>query len=292
MQHSNRCARPPRARRRAAAVLLSSLLPALAACGGDDSASAGSDIDASHVHGLGFAPGEPDRVLVATHDGLAAYADGSGLQRVSELSSDLMGFAVGPAGTLYASGHPGEGEDGPFALGLIASRDDGQTWEPVGLSGVADFHALDAHEGGIYGYDAANGVLRTSRDGEEWRDISTDVAFVDIAADPSSERFVGTTDGGDLVTSADGGASFEPVDGAPPLVLVDYSSEGNLVGIDTQGRLQGRDDSGGWEQRGGTVDEGLQAFAVAPDGDLWVVDGRGLVHSSDGGSTFEPATDW
>ena len=200
-------------RRTATAVLLSSLLPALPACGGNDSASAGSAIDASHVHGLGLAPGEPDRVLVATQDGLAAYAVGPDLQRVSELSSDLMGFAVGPAGTLYASGHPGEDEDGPFALGLIASRDDGQTWEPVGLSGVADFHALDAHEGGIYGFDAANGVLRTSRDGEE----------------------------------ADGGASFEPVDGAPPVVLVDYSSEGDLVGIDTQGRLQGRDDSGGWE---------------------------------------------
>ena len=41
---------------------------------------------------------------------------------------DLMGFAVAPDGTYYASGHPGAGVDLPQPVGLITSTDAGRTW--------------------------------------------------------------------------------------------------------------------------------------------------------------------
>lgn len=280
------------ARRTATAALVAGLATTLAACGGDGAATGSAEIDVSHVHGLGVTESDPDRVLVATHDGLASYSDAAGLERVSELSSDLMGFTIGPGGDLLASGHPGEGEEGPFALGLIESTDGGETWEAVSLSGEADFHALDAHEGGVYGFDAANGVLRTSRDGQEWREVPTSFAFVDIAADPASERFVAITEGGELVASEDGGATFSAVEGAPPLLLVDYSPEGDLIGIDTRGQVQTLLASGTWEPRGARVDEGLQAFTAGPDGLVWAVDRRGLVRSADARSDFEPVEGW
>lgn len=267
------------------------LIAVLAACGTEPDPVSSGEVDVSHVHGLGVDPENPDRLYVATHEGLAAYTDDDGLEQVGDNRSDFMGFAVGPEGTLYASGHPGEGDDGPFALGLIASQDAGATWEDVSLSGEADFHALDAHDAGVYGFDAASGLLRTSSDGVDWTDVPTDVAFIDLAADPTSDRLLGTTEQG-LVASTDGGRSFEPVDGAPPLILVDFSPDGDLVGIDSRGRVRTASASGAWTTQSGVADSGLQAFASGPDGVVWLLDGAGLRRSTDRGDSFDPAPAW
>ncbi|QYJ05424.1 hypothetical protein KUV85_07015 [Nocardioides panacisoli] len=262
----------------------------LTACG-DDPAVDGETMEVSHVHALAVDPNDPSALFVATHEGLGRYTESDGVRRVGQATSDFMGFATGPDGRLFASGHPGSDEDAPLALGLISSTDEGDSWEAVSLSGEADFHALTADEDGVVGFDAANSVLRTSTDGEDWEDVPTEEGFIDLAADPTSPRLVGTTGNGELVESTDGGATFTAVTNAPTLVLVDFAPDGSLVGIAPTGELQTVAD-GDWRATGARADDQLQAFTAGPDGTVWVLDGQGLQKSTDGGASLESAPSW
>lgn len=262
----------------------------LAACGGAD-VDPGAAMDVSHVHAIAVDPEDPARLYVATHEGLGAWTE-DGLVRVSETSGDFMGFAVGPDGVLYGSGHPGRGEDAPFALGLISSTDGGRTWAPVSLSGEADFHALTADADGVIGYDATNGLLRASSDGQDWVDREAATGFLDLAADPASERVLGTTGEGVLVASDDGGVTFEPVPDAPDLLLVEAFADGSLLGVAPDGVLLVGSVDGTWEPAGASAGEGLQALAVGPDDTVWLLDGDGLQRSEDRGASLEVVPGW
>lgn len=261
----------------------------LVGCGGTDSAAGPQTIDVSHVHGLGVDPSDPSRVLIATHAGLVAYRDGS-LSKVGDLSTDLMGFSIDAEGQFIASGHPGYDEDGPAALGVIVSTDGGEAWDPVALSGEADFHALDAWSGGVVGFDGAIGALRISNDGgTSWSQGATDVAAFDLAADETA--IVATTEDGPRV-STDGGLSFAAASSAPLLQLVDFAADGRLVGIDPAGEIHASDDLAVWE-RLGTVSSGqVQALTTGPEGDVWVATTEGLQRSTDGGASFSTALAW
>ncbi len=72
-----------------------------------------------------------------------------------------MGFAITGPGTFLGSGHPDPREEDvrPPLLGLIESTDRGQSWERLSLHGEADFHALQAAHGRVYGYDATSGTF-------------------------------------------------------------------------------------------------------------------------------------
>lgn len=282
----------PRPARRALRVVpfLGPLL-VLGACSEAPEAAPGEPLDVTHTHGLAVDPEDPGRVFVATHEGFGVWTE-AGVERVSESNADFMGFTVGPGGTFYGSGHPGRGEDGPSSVGLVSSTDGGRTWEPVSLSGEADFHALAADEDGIVGYDAATGQLRLSPDGEQWEDVDAPTGFLDLAADPRSERFLGTTGQGVLVASEDGGRTFEPVPDAPRLLLVDFFTDGTVVGVAADGSLQVGLGEGSWEAAGGRAGEELQAMTVGPDDTVWVLDGQGLQRSTDRGATLEPVPGW
>lgn len=278
-------------RRRARTAFLLAPLLALAACSEAPDAEPGQPLDVTHVHGLAVDPEDPQRVFVATHEGLGAWTE-DGVERVSGSTADFMGFTIGPDGTLYGSGHPGRGEDGPSSLGLIRSDDGGRSWEPVSLAGEADFHALAADDDGLVGYDANTGQLRLSPDGEQWEDVDAPDGFLDLAADPASARFLGTTGRGWLVASEDGGRTFDPVPEAPRLLLVDFFSDGTTLGVAADGSLQTGLADGSWEDSGARAGEGLQAMAVGPDGTVWVLDGEGLRRSTDRGRTLESVPGW
>ena len=243
----------------------------------------------SHVHGL--SPTQAgDGVLIATHQGLITYADGR-LRRVGQLRSDMMGFAAGSGQRLYASGHPGESEDGPAALGLISSADAGQTWQSVSLTGQVDFHALDAWSDGVVGYDGASSSLLLSEDeGASWSRLPLVDPVADLAVSEDG-RLVATTQAG-LQVSDDGGRSFRVVDGAPTLYLVDFAEDGSLVGLDIDGRAHVSDDDlSSWEARG-VVTQEMTAMTTTPSGDVWVSTTTGLVRSRDDGATFSTAVAW
>lgn len=269
----------------AAAAIALAVVP-LAGCGGDASESA--DVDVSHVHGLGVVPGE-DRVLIATHAGLVSFEDGE-LARAGDLGTDLMGFTVGEGGRLYASGHPGEGEDGPFALGLISSTDEGGSWEALSLSGEADFHALDAAGSQVVGYDGASGaLLRSDDEGASWSSLPLDAPVADLAVFEDG-RVVATTEAG-LQVSADGGETFDLVQGAPGLLLVDATDDGGLVGVDPDGGVHTSEDLETW-QSVDSVGSVPRALTTGPAGEVWVATDEALWRSTDAGATFSEAVGW
>jgi hypothetical protein len=100
-----------------------------------------------HVHGLAYSP-DGSTLLVPSHYGLAVYRDGR-WSKTNGPPHDYMGFTVA-RDRFYSSGHPAPGSNLVNPFGLMRSRDLGKTWEPLGLSGEADFHLLAAgYESGM-----------------------------------------------------------------------------------------------------------------------------------------------
>jgi photosystem II stability/assembly factor-like uncharacterized protein len=123
-----------------------------------------------------------------------------------------MGFTAGAKqGVLFASGHPWPGSDLPNPLGLIKSTDGGKSWEPLSRQGESDFHALTAAKSGLVAFD---GTLRTSPDGKTWSAPSAGFAPAALAADPTSDTVLATTQDG-LQRSTDGGRTWALVPAAP-----------------------------------------------------------------------------
>jgi hypothetical protein len=195
------------------------------------------ELSVSHIHGAVRDPGT-GALLLATHEGLFRQ-DGSELRRVGPVI-DLMGFAVAPDGTLYASGHPGAGADLPDPVGLITSADAGATWRVASRGGESDFHALTVGPRTVVGFD---GLLRTTEDGEQWTSLDLGVPVMAVAASPESGTLLATTQAG-LVRSEDDGRSWQTL--APPeaAVLVAWADETTAVVATVTGRLAVSEDAG------------------------------------------------
>ncbi|MCZ2818002.1 F510_1955 family glycosylhydrolase [Modestobacter sp. VKM Ac-2984] len=253
------------------------------AAGGDGEARAdGGEITLEHVHGLGVDPAD-DGLYAGTHYGVVRISPDGELTRIADRVQDFMGFTVVGPQHYLASGHPGAGQDGPGDLGLIESTDGGQTWETLSLAGEADFHALDAADGLVYGY--SGGRLLVSEDGIEWADRG-DMRIADLAADPTDpQRVLATTEAG-LVVSEDAGRNFTAVAGAPLLALVDITADGGTAaGVAPDGTVFVSTDGGRtWEERGST---GGPPAAVTVEGDeVYVAVEGAVLASTDGGETF------
>lgn len=252
--------------------------------GEDASGSAAAPVKISHIHGLGVADGT---LYVATHHGLVAVAGDGTAQSAGTDDHDFMGFVVTADGTFLASGHPGShGSDLPSHLGLLESTDQGETWTPVSLLGEVDFHALDAKNDAVYGYDSVSGQLMSSTDRTDWQRLGQlPLADVTISPDDGSVLVITTEAGPQL--SRDGGNTFEVLAGAPLLMLVDWPSSGELYGISPDGAVHHSADGGAsWSGRG---DLGTRphAMTVGPDGAVYVATERAIVVSTDGGRSFD-----
>ncbi|WP_211435205.1 F510_1955 family glycosylhydrolase [Blastococcus sp. DSM 46786] len=261
----------------------------LAGCGADpaaggqgDATADGGEITLEHVHGLGVDPAD-DALYAGTHYGLVRISPDGELTRVADRVQDFMGFTVVGPEHYLAGGHPGAGQDGPGNLGLIESTDGGETWETLSLAGEADFHALDAADGVIYGY--SGGRLLVSEDGVEWADRGQ-MRIADLAADPSDpQRVLATTEAG-LVVSEDAGKNFTAVVGAPLLVLLDVAADGGTAaGVAPDGTVFVSTDGGRTWVEGGSVGGAPAALTVEGDEVYVAVEGA-VLGSTDGGETF------
>lgn len=249
--------------------------------GGDGQQGGTEAAQISHVHGLGVDPGD-GQLYAGTHYGLIRVPDEGSPVRVGDAEQDFMGFTVIGPDHYLASGHPGEGQDGPANLGLIETTDGGQTWQTVSLAGEADFHALESRHGLVYGYHG--GQIMVSEDRRTWeRRASLALAdFAVSATDP--EVLLATTEEG-LVRSVDGGGSFDLVPGAPLLMLLAWSEQGQLIGVAPDGAVHVSGDAGAtWDQTG-SVGERPQAV-TATESALYVAVEGAIVASRDDGKTF------
>ncbi len=124
-----------------------------------------------HVHALGL-EAESQSLFIATHNGLYRLPPGKAMaEPTSDRHQDTMGFAVAAPGYFLGSGHPDLRDDLPPLLGLIESRDAGETWQPVSLLGEVDFHVLRVEGRHIVGYDATRGrILASGDEGRTWND--------------------------------------------------------------------------------------------------------------------------
>jgi hypothetical protein len=233
----------------AVAVALVLLVLARRDSGRETTTSAAEEL--AHVHGLGINPANGD-LYAATHFGLFRVPADGRAQRVGEARQDTMGFTVVGADHFLASGHPDVRDQRlrapgrPPLLGLIESRDGGRSWTSLSLLGEADFHALVAAHGTVYGYDSTSRRFMVSPEGEQW-DTRSQLSLWGFAVDPADADHLVATTGSGLAESRDGGRTWTPADG-PRLAFLAWGRELGLWGLGPNGEAYQRDE-GRWEPR-------------------------------------------
>jgi hypothetical protein len=270
----------------AGALLLALAILVVAACSGEgDEAAEGADGDPIHAHGLGVNPAD-GALYIATHTGLFRMEEGSDeATRIGDRRQDTMGFTVAGPDRFLGSGHPDLREGLPPLLGLIESRDRGQSWEPISLLGAADFHALRATGSFIHGYDASGGRLMISDDGgETWR-VRRPPPLIDLAVDPDDPSRVVAASARGLIVSGDDGSTWRPLGGSPGLLA--WPRRDALYALSFAGELRVSRDGGATWTRAGRVDGRPEAM-TAPASDRLIValEHAAVTSSSDGGRTW------
>jgi hypothetical protein len=235
------------------------------------------------VHGVGLNPAD-STVYAGTHHGLFRVPVQGTPIRVADRVQDFMGFTVVGPNHFLASGHPASGSLGPSSLGLIESTDGGLTWTSLSLAGKADFHALQARHGRVYGYNSMTGAFMVSEDRKTW-ETRTTLAMADFVVSPTDPDVVVATTAQGLVRSEDGGRSFAPM-AAPVLLLISWPDDGALVGVTPEGVVQLSSDKGAtWQQRG-TIQGSPEALEAVSGDVIYAAADATITVSSDGGRTF------
>ncbi|MGI8730334.1 MAG: F510_1955 family glycosylhydrolase [Solirubrobacteraceae bacterium] len=272
-----------------AAVAIGALLATTLAGGDGDEriggGGGGGVTGGGHIHGLGVNPADGS-LYIATHGGLFRSAEGSSqAPRVGSSDRDLMGFSVVGRDRFVASGHPGSEPGLPPNIGLTESRDGGETWEPVSLTGEADFHVLRASGSRIYGYDGVNGRLMVSTNtGREWTERQVPSPLVDLAIDPrDADRVTATTESG-LVQSRDAGRSWRKL--SDQVALLAWPAGDRLVMLDGAGRVSVSADGGRTTQPQGAVQGQAVSFMASPDSLYVALSDGSVLESSDDGASF------
>jgi hypothetical protein len=243
-----------------------------------------------HVHGLGINP-KDGALFVATHTGLfRAARDERKASRVAGRFQDTMGFTVVGPDRFLGSGHPDGRENLPPFLGLIESRDAGESWEPISLLGKRDFHVLEATGKRVYGFGSdfetrEAGLLVSDDGGRSWEERTPPEGLVALAIDPDNEDRVVASGERWLYVSSDGGRGWRQVDGEPSLLA--WPAPGQLFSVDARGSVSVSDDAGRTWDEVGQVGGKPAAFEGEDPEDLYVALHDGTVkRSTDGGASW------
>ena len=240
-----------------------------------------------HVHGLGINPRD-GALYAATHTGLFRIPDRGRAERIGDRWQDTMGFTVVGPDHFLGSGHPDardyQAKRLPPLLGLIESRDAGATWQPLSLQGRADFHALRAVHGRIYGFDSTSGTFMVSADGKAW-ETRAKLPIVDFAVSPNDPDLIVATTQGGLQHSRDGGRTWEA--SGPSLVFLAWPEPTALWGVSVAGALFLSADAGGTWRQVGVLPGKPNALLAAGEGLYASVHEGGIYRSSDSGATWQ-----
>jgi hypothetical protein len=266
----------------------------LAACGSSTAAGTGvtragstwgSGLPGERVHGVARNPGD-GKVYLATHQGLFRYDKGVPV-RVGPIVN-MMGFSVAGPDRFYASGHPGAGVNLPGPVGLMETLDAGKTWSVLSTGRWLDSHALTSSHKGVLGYD---GVLRSSFDGEMWKQVAVAARPSSLAAAPDGLRILATTASGVMI-SKDQGSSWAPLHAAPQLLLAAWADDATAAGVTGTGHLAVTTNVGTtWTTAKARVDS-AQAISASRTRhgtlEILVVTDSGIQRSLDSGASFSP----
>lgn len=210
-----------------------------------------------HVHGLAYS-GDGKRLMIPSHHGLAVYQNGK-WSKAPGPQHDYMGFSA-TAKHLYSSGHP-EARSGlvnPF--GLIRSRDDGRTWDKLGLEGETDFHVLGTSwdTNAVYVWNPApnsrmkaSGLHYTLNDGLAWVRAAAGGLGGEpraIAVHPKDAATVAVATSQGIFLSRDSGQRFTKADSAGEGLSVFFDLEGKRLwygAFDGRAKLESRPLDGG-----------------------------------------------
>jgi len=192
------------------------------------------------------------------------------------------------SGELVASGHPQDG-DLPEDLGLVGSRDGGDTWTPVSGLGEFDWHVLERSRGVLAAVPAGGAELYVSTDeGATFTRAGVAPAPPDeLAIDPGDpDRWVAASAEG-IASSSDGGATWRPREPVPGTQLA-WAEPGALYRVDQGGMTWVSGDGGAtWEQRG-DAGGSPSTLDVGPEGALYLaLPGAVVRRSGDGGRTWK-----
>ena len=191
-----------------------------------------------HGHGLAFSP-DGTALLVPTHNGLAAYAEGEWWEAHGP-PAGFSAFAVTER-AIYASAHAGRGARAGRPFGLARSSDGGRTWRVLALAGEADLYLLAAgyRSGMLYVFnDTPNsameerGLYATADEGRTWRRAMASGMVGEIhglAAHPSRPGTVAVASARGLYVSRDGAEAFATFDGTGPVTAVAFDLGGERL---------------------------------------------------------------
>jgi photosystem II stability/assembly factor-like uncharacterized protein len=251
---------------------------------GGESNGATDAADMEHIHGLGVDPA--DGVLYAgTHHGLFRIDDNGEATQVADRVQDFMGFAVAGPGRFLASGHPGAGQSGPGALGLIESTDGGESWTALSLAGDADFHSLEFRHDRVYGLNAMTSELMVSSDLEDWEPRGQ-LPIADFAVSPTEPETILVTAQEGPALSTDGGSTFRRVADAPIVFLVSWADDGTIVALTPDGDVYTSADQGvKWVGRG-SIGGAPEALTAVSRTEIYAASQGKVLASRDGGDTF------
>jgi hypothetical protein len=159
----------------------------------------------------------------------------------ADVSGNLVVRFAGP-GDLLASGHPA-GSGGPENLGLIRSRDHGDTWASVSGLGEGDYHELEVAGEQLIAVNAESPDIMVSRDGgATWDKKTPPAAPIDVVIDPGDpQHWAVSTEQGTFVSS-NGGDSWRPRDTTFGARLA-WTPDG-LYSADRNGKLSVSGDGG------------------------------------------------
>ena len=266
---------------------------ALTSCGdrtSEPQGAAESDAGPVHVHGLGINPAD-NALFVATHTGLFRAAEGETKAiRVADRFQDTMGFAVVGPDHFLGSGHPDLREKLPPFLGLIESRDSGQSWKALSLQGKMDFHVLEARGRRIYGFgsdwETRQSRFLTSTDGgRRWARLRPPAELLSLVISPQDPRKLIAAGDRRVYVSEDSGRSWSDLE-TPAVGQLAWNADGVFLADGDGGVWRNAGEGSSWN-RVGSVGGPPAAFEDGPSDDLLIALHDGVVkRSTDGGRSW------